>query len=126
MILQYIHTCNLNYFTLIFLLLFLRLCLGVWSEHGERTGGFYACNRYESAKKEGVVWFNPLLLMYLLSFLVKEICHPHYSFCVFSMMRQKGGEKWRKTALRDIHIIMKDGHQIRQYVYDNHFFHQTM
>ncbi|OAY85661.1 putative E3 ubiquitin-protein ligase ARI7 [Ananas comosus] len=30
------------------------LCLGVWSEHGERTGGFYACNRYESAKKEGV------------------------------------------------------------------------
>ncbi|XP_062192342.1 probable E3 ubiquitin-protein ligase ARI8 [Phragmites australis] len=30
------------------------LCLSAWSEHGERTGGFYACNRYESAKKEGV------------------------------------------------------------------------
>ncbi|CDP19310.1 unnamed protein product [Coffea canephora] len=30
------------------------LCLGVWSEHGERTGGFYACNRYEAAKQEGV------------------------------------------------------------------------
>ncbi|XP_062196698.1 probable E3 ubiquitin-protein ligase ARI8 isoform X2 [Phragmites australis] len=30
------------------------LCLSPWSEHGERTGGFYACNRYESAKKEGV------------------------------------------------------------------------
>nr|CAB3481602.1 unnamed protein product [Digitaria exilis]CAB3483687.1 unnamed protein product [Digitaria exilis] len=30
------------------------LCLGAWSDHGERTGGFYACNRYESAKKEGV------------------------------------------------------------------------
>ncbi|CAL9187406.1 unnamed protein product [Musa hybrid cultivar] len=29
------------------------LCLGPWSEHGERTGGFYACNRYESAKQEG-------------------------------------------------------------------------
>ncbi|KAG1331301.1 RBR-type E3 ubiquitin transferase [Cocos nucifera] len=29
------------------------LCLGAWSEHGERTGGFYACNRYESAKQEG-------------------------------------------------------------------------
>ncbi|KAK6915781.1 Ariadne domain [Dillenia turbinata] len=29
------------------------LCLGVWSEHGERTGGFYACNRYETAKQEG-------------------------------------------------------------------------
>lgn len=35
-----------------------RLCLGAWSDHGERTGGFYACNRYESAKQEGVVsWF---------------------------------------------------------------------
>ncbi|OMO92793.1 Zinc finger, C6HC-type [Corchorus capsularis] len=31
-----------------------RLCLGAWAEHGERTGGFYACNRYESAKQEGV------------------------------------------------------------------------
>ncbi|KAK4480202.1 hypothetical protein RD792_013264 [Penstemon davidsonii] len=30
-----------------------RLCLGAWSEHGERTGGFYACNRYEAAKQEG-------------------------------------------------------------------------
>ncbi|XP_042436571.1 probable E3 ubiquitin-protein ligase ARI8 [Zingiber officinale] len=29
------------------------LCLGAWSEHGERTGGFYACNRYEAAKQEG-------------------------------------------------------------------------
>ncbi|CAN0859886.1 Probable E3 ubiquitin-protein ligase ARI7 [Linum grandiflorum] len=29
------------------------LCLGAWSEHGERTGGFYACNRYETAKQEG-------------------------------------------------------------------------
>ncbi|XP_010912117.1 probable E3 ubiquitin-protein ligase ARI7 [Elaeis guineensis] len=30
------------------------LCLGAWSEHGERTGGFYACNRYEAAKQEGL------------------------------------------------------------------------
>ncbi|KAG6472341.1 hypothetical protein ZIOFF_069801 [Zingiber officinale] len=28
------------------------LCLGSWSEHGERTGGFYACNRYDAAKQE--------------------------------------------------------------------------
>lgn len=32
-----------------------RLCLGAWTDHGERTGGFYACNRYETAKQEGVV-----------------------------------------------------------------------
>ncbi|KAK3020508.1 hypothetical protein RJ639_045450 [Escallonia herrerae] len=31
-----------------------KLCLGAWSDHGERTGGFYACNRYEAAKQEGV------------------------------------------------------------------------
>ncbi|CAA2995599.1 probable E3 ubiquitin- ligase ARI8 [Olea europaea subsp. europaea] len=30
------------------------LCLGAWIDHGERTGGFYACNSYESAKQEGV------------------------------------------------------------------------
>ncbi|XP_075084571.1 putative E3 ubiquitin-protein ligase ARI8 isoform X1 [Nicotiana tabacum] len=30
------------------------LCLGPWTDHGERTGGFYACNRYEAAKQEGV------------------------------------------------------------------------
>ncbi|KAK9806726.1 hypothetical protein WJX72_000715 [[Myrmecia] bisecta] len=29
------------------------LCLGSWQEHGERTGGFYACNRFEAAKKRG-------------------------------------------------------------------------
>ncbi|XP_058181582.1 probable E3 ubiquitin-protein ligase ARI7 [Rhododendron vialii] len=29
------------------------LCLGAWSDHGQRTGGFYACNRYEAAKQEG-------------------------------------------------------------------------
>ena len=31
------------------------LCVGAWSDHGERTGGFYACNRYEAAKKQGAL-----------------------------------------------------------------------
>ncbi|KAF7143498.1 hypothetical protein RHSIM_Rhsim05G0164700 [Rhododendron simsii] len=31
------------------------LCLDPWSDHGEKTGGFYACNRYETAKQEGVL-----------------------------------------------------------------------
>ncbi|VVA90133.1 unnamed protein product [Arabis nemorensis] len=30
------------------------LCLNPWTDHGERTGGFYACNRYEAAKQEGL------------------------------------------------------------------------
>ncbi|CAI5457589.1 unnamed protein product [Closterium sp. Yama58-4] len=29
------------------------LCLGDWKDHGEGTGGFYACNRYETSKKKG-------------------------------------------------------------------------
>lgn len=29
------------------------LCLGNWADHGERTGGYYSCNRYENAKKKG-------------------------------------------------------------------------
>lgn len=29
------------------------LCLGRWDEHGDRTGGYYQCNRYEAAKKRG-------------------------------------------------------------------------
>ena len=32
------------------------MCLGKWSEHGERTGGSYACNRYEAVKDS--VGFN--------------------------------------------------------------------
>lgn len=31
------------------------LCSGAWQEHGERTGGFYACNRYEVASKKGAL-----------------------------------------------------------------------
>lgn len=27
------------------------LCLGVWKEHGERTGGYYSCNIYTELKK---------------------------------------------------------------------------
>ena len=28
------------------------LCLGAWGDHGERTGGFYACNKYEANRKD--------------------------------------------------------------------------
>ncbi|KAL5707850.1 RBR-type E3 ubiquitin transferase [Ranunculus cassubicifolius] len=30
------------------------LCLGDWSQHGENTGGFYACNTFKEAKEEGL------------------------------------------------------------------------
>ncbi|CAI9299363.1 unnamed protein product [Lactuca saligna] len=34
----------------------LGLCLSQWSDHGERTGGFYACNRYESPSSRLLLW----------------------------------------------------------------------
>jgi ariadne-1 len=27
------------------------LCLGAWAEHGERTGGFYQCNKWVLGSK---------------------------------------------------------------------------
>lgn len=29
------------------------LCLGKWSEHGQKTGGYYNCNKYEELKNKG-------------------------------------------------------------------------
>lgn len=29
------------------------LCLGKWQEHGNATGGYYNCNKYEEKKKQG-------------------------------------------------------------------------
>ncbi|KAL6748380.1 hypothetical protein V8C86DRAFT_2879354 [Haematococcus lacustris] len=29
------------------------LCQGEWKEHGERTGGYYNCNRFEAARRKG-------------------------------------------------------------------------
>ena len=40
-----------------------------------------------------------------------------YLFCCgYSMMNLKGEEKWRRTPLRDIHIIMNEGQLISQEV----------
>lgn len=29
------------------------LCLEVWSAHGQKTGGYYNCNKYDELKKTG-------------------------------------------------------------------------
>ena len=31
------------------------MCMGLWSEHGSSTGGYYKCNVYEKNKEEGKV-----------------------------------------------------------------------
>jgi ariadne-1 len=28
------------------------LCLGFWVDHGQKTGGYYNCNKYEDLKKD--------------------------------------------------------------------------
>lgn len=28
------------------------MCLGAWSDHGQNSGGFYRCNKYEKELKE--------------------------------------------------------------------------
>jgi ariadne-1 len=34
------------------------LCLGDWKEHGQKTGGYYNCNKYEELKKSGDTRIN--------------------------------------------------------------------
>lgn len=54
------------FFYIYFIIYSFRLCLGAWSDHGERTGGFYACNRYETAKQEGVVYlYCPFIFIFI-------------------------------------------------------------
>lgn len=31
------------------------LCLGKWSDHGQKTGGYYNCNKYDELKSKGDV-----------------------------------------------------------------------
>lgn len=100
-----------------------RLCLGPWCAHGERTGGFYACNRYETAKQDGVVcWqsfsfvafsliFKCLSQSWSLKFFGRMCRNITWIDCC-SLMRLTSGERWQRTPLRDILIIMNDGQLI--------------
>lgn len=82
----------------------LRLCLGAWSDHGERTGGFYACNRYETAKQEGVVCQCSLQLYFddrgFFSCIVSVralLIDCYHIIIIYSMMRQRDEERWPRT-----------------------------
>ena len=104
-----------------------RLCLGAWADHGERTGGFYACNRYEAAKQEGAVWNLILSLKFqiIVSCVLKHLCYlsrlPMFYFYSKilsgsrSMMKQRDEEKWQRILWRDTLIIMNVGQAIKRY-----------
>lgn len=103
-----------------------RLCLGAWSDHGERTGGFYACNRYETAKQEGAVGslgsFSPRCLH--TSSVASEASYMALHgmamyliyFAACSMMRLRSEGIWLRTLWRDTLIIMNDGQPTSLYV----------
>lgn len=85
-----------------------RLCLGAWAEHGERTGGFYACNRYETEKKEGKVGVSAVFCMVNLS--VSSCSLSNKCVGSISTMRLNEDGKWLKIPWKDTHIIMSGGH----------------
>lgn len=101
-----------------------RLCLGAWSDHGGRTGGFCACNRYESAKQQGDAREIFLFLIFSSSFLQISVskwrwmrfCSLTYNFHIFacSMMRLRGEEGWQIILWRNTLAITTDGQAINQ------------
>lgn len=120
---NFIAYCARN-FTRLLLLMFCRLCLGSWSDHGERTGGFYACNRYEAAKQEGVVWNKGIyivkwLLIHIIAWSSTAL-NTFFDFfsklhCASSMMKLRGGERWLRTPWKDTLIIMSGGLPTNRY-----------
>lgn len=72
------------------------LCLGSWIEHGERTGGFYACNRYETAKQEG---------MYDESEKRREMAKNSLERYTHYYERWATNQQSRQKALADLHNI---------------------
>lgn len=93
-------TCIVNRVSCIYLN---RLCLGAWSDHGERTGGFYACNRYEAAKQEGVVReINVLILIqFFMSSLIWLVAFTYdleYDLITLYCMQYDEAERRREMA----------------------------
>ncbi|PRQ32288.1 putative aminoacyltransferase, E1 ubiquitin-activating enzyme [Rosa chinensis] len=70
------------------------LCLGPWSKHGERTGGYYACNSYQKAKKEGAYDEEERRREMAKSSLEK---YTHY------FERWQSNQSSRQKALEDLH-----------------------
>ncbi|XP_027171774.1 probable E3 ubiquitin-protein ligase ARI8 [Coffea eugenioides] len=72
------------------------LCLGPWSAHGERTGGYYACNAYERAKQSAEYDEDKNKREMAKNSLRK---YTHY------YERWAGNEKSRKKALKDLKLM---------------------
>ncbi|CAL9185995.1 unnamed protein product [Musa hybrid cultivar] len=72
------------------------LCLGAWSEHGAVTGGFYSCNGYETARRDG---------MYDESEKRRKRAKLSLERYTHYYERWVTNESSRKKALEDLHIM---------------------
>ncbi|CAL9120836.1 unnamed protein product [Musa textilis] len=72
------------------------LCLGAWSEHGAKTGGFYSCNGYETARRDG---------MYDESEKRRKRAKLSLERYTHYYERWATNESSRKKALEDLHIM---------------------
>ncbi|KAL8154524.1 hypothetical protein AgCh_000040 [Apium graveolens] len=85
------------------------LCLGVWSDHGERTGGFYASNHYEAAKQEGVYDESEKrreMAKNSIHSLLRAVCYQpvgHPSLFIPIVVSYPASTESRQKALADLH-----------------------
>eukprot|EP01025_Chloroclados_australasicus_P029348 TRINITY_DN2930_c0_g2_i1.p1 TRINITY_DN2930_c0_g2~~TRINITY_DN2930_c0_g2_i1.p1 ORF type:complete len:547 (-),score=31.69 TRINITY_DN2930_c0_g2_i1:735-2237(-) len=70
------------------------LCLGDWKSHGEGTGGYYSCNKYENAKRKGEYDEEEAKRQHARQSLVR---YTHY------FERYSAHDKGMKTAQESVH-----------------------
>lgn len=70
------------------------LCLGAWSKHDVKTGGFYSCNRYEELKREAAFEESERR---------REIAKQSLRRYTHYYERWTSNESSRKKALSDLH-----------------------
>ncbi|KAK9989329.1 hypothetical protein SO802_029568 [Lithocarpus litseifolius] len=75
------------------------MCLGTWKEHGERTGGFYACNTFQKNEAEG---------KYNEDEDIRKRAEKHLEKYTHYYERWAGNESSRKQAVKDLKQMQND------------------
>ena len=83
------------------------MCLGNWSEHGEKTGGWYKCNRFNEADPETAKRIKEA------SDGKNELAK--YSAAFERYMSNERNEKAARKMLDDMDLRKEQLHEIKQY-----------
>ena len=75
------------------------MCLGTWKEHGEMTGGFYACNAFQKNKVEG---------KYNEAEDIRKRAKKHLEKYTHYYERWAGNESSRQQAVKDLKQMQKN------------------